>query len=126
MNDRTPAPAVPRTDQALAHLFAQVVRPDPDPIVLEAARVLAALRTAAVLSGGGDEHVEHWLTNALDLSVPRRILGAHRVGACGAYPGRLVVADLAAYDHARPEHCQAVRATVMTALTLALAAVDAP
>lgn len=117
--DHSPRPDLPRARAAAADLYAQVIRPDPDPIVLEAARVLAALWTAAELSGGGDEHVEHWLTNAPDLSVPRRILGAHRVGACGAYPGRLVAADLAAYDHARPEHCQAVRAAIMAALTLA-------
>lgn len=120
--DHTPLPAVSRTRLALSDLYAQVIRPDPDPIVLEAAQVLAALWIAAALSGGGDEHVEHWLTNASDLSVPRRILGAHRVGACGAYPGRLVAADLAAYDHARPEHCQEIRATIMAALTCAAVA----
>lgn len=120
--DDTPIPAAPRAHLALSHLFAQAVEPGASPAQVEAARVLAALWTAAVHIGGGDAHVEHWLTNAPDLSAPRRILGAHKVGARGPRPGRLVAADLAAHDTDRPEHRQAVREIITHALTHAAGA----
>lgn len=114
--DDTPIPAAPRAHRALSHLFAQAVEPGATLAQVEAARVLAALWTAAVHIGGGDAHVEHWLHNSADLAKPRRILGAHKVGARGPRPGRLVAADLAAHDTDRPEHHRAVREIITHAL----------
>lgn len=103
-----PMPAAPR---ALVHLFAQAVEPGASPAQVEAARVLTALWAAAVHFGGGGAYVEHCFHNSADLSVPRRILGGRKIGACGTRPGRLV-----AHDHARPERRRAVREIITTAL----------
>lgn len=115
--DDIPIPVAPRAHRALSRLFAQAVDPGASPAQVEAARVLAALWTAAAHIGGGDAHVEHWLHNSADLSAPRRILGARKVGARGTRPGRLVAADLAAHDTDRREHRRAVREIITTALT---------
>ncbi|GAA1463501.1 hypothetical protein NE857_33990 (plasmid) [Nocardiopsis exhalans] len=117
MMDQPPASA-PHTRRAVTALHTQIAEPETEPVEVEAAHVLSALLTATVMIGGGDEHVWHWLRNSGDLAKPRVILAGRRVRGGGrGRTGRLVAADLAAYDTARPEHRQAVREIITAALT---------
>lgn len=111
----------PRSHRALSYLVTQAEKPGATSVYVEAARVLAALWTAANRINGDDAHVEHWLRNAPDLAAPRRILGTRKIGAHGAHPGRLAAADLAAHDHGTPEHRRAVRDMITAAMTTAAA-----
>lgn len=115
--DHAPTSA-PRTRRAVTALHHQITEPEVEPVVVEATHVLTALLTATVMIGGEDEHVWHWLRNSTDLARPRRILAGQRVRGSGrSRVGRLVAADLAAYDHARPAHRRAVREIITAALT---------
>lgn len=120
MMDHTPT-SVPHTRRAVTALYHQATAPEAEPVVIDAARVLTALLTAAVTIHGEDEHVRHWLCNSATLARPRMVLAGQRVrrGQRSPVRGRLVAADLAAYDHARPEHRQAVREVITGALTRA-------
>lgn len=118
MSDHTTPNNMPRTRRAVTALHTQITEPETEPVVVDAAHVLTALLTAAVMIGGEDEHVRHWLHNSADLARPRTILSGRRVrGARRSRAGRLIAADLAAYDRARPDHRRAVREVITGALT---------
>ena len=120
MMDHTPT-SVPRTRRAVTALYHQATEPEAEPVVIDAAHVPTALLTAAVMIGGEDEHVWHWLGNSSTLATPRTVLAGQRVrrGRRSPVRGRLVAADLAVYDHARPAHRRAVREVITAALTRA-------